>query len=101
MLDVMQKEDGIYECRFESGVFQIGRHAAVDKLVFKCGELPVDKELPYVFVLGKKLKKGEEVTADVRNEQENFYLKELRQKYEVEYSAEILNSVNFAGYNEY
>lgn len=109
VLDVMQKEDGIYECRFESGVFQIGRHAAVDKLVFKCGELPVDKELPYVFVLGKKLKKGpelytdvrEEVTADVRNEQENFYLKELRQKYEVEYSAEILNSVNFAGYNEY
>ena len=62
-----------------------------------------------MFVLGKKLKKGpelytdvrEEVTADVRNEQEYFYLKELRQKYEVEYSAEILNSVNFAGYNEY
>ena len=54
------------KARIETGVFQIGTNRYIDKLVFKCGDFQPDPALPYVFVMGKKLKKGPESYEDVR-----------------------------------
>ena len=57
----------------EMGLFQIGKNVYVDKLAFKCGELPRDVRYPYVFVMGKRLKKGPEDYKDVRERVEKDY----------------------------
>ena len=57
----------------EMGLFQIGKNVYVDKLAFKCGELPRDVCYPYVFVMGKRLKKGPEDYKDVRERVEKDY----------------------------
>lgn len=57
----------------EVGLFQIGKNAYVDKLAFKCGELPQDVRYPYVCVVGKRLKKGPEDFRDVRDRVEKDY----------------------------
>ena len=54
----------------EVGLFQIGKNAYIDKLAFKCGDMPRDARYPYVFIMGKRLKKGPEEYADVRKEVE-------------------------------
>lgn len=57
----------------EVGLFQIGKNAYIDKLAFKCGDMPRDARYPYVFIMGKRLKKGPEEYADVRKEVERDY----------------------------
>lgn len=109
LLEERAAADSLYAGRVETGVFRIGSHEVVDRLVYKCGAFAPDRDFPYVFVIGKKLKKGpevytdvlERVTMDVKREREDVALKELKEKYKVEYSEEILKSVNFAVHNEY
>ncbi len=77
--------------RIETGLFKIGENKYIDKLVFKCGLFPPDATLPFLFVKGKKLKKGPENYRDVRDdvlkdylaEKENVWMESLRQKYRV------------------
>lgn len=52
----------------ETGLFQIGANAYVDKLAFKCGHYTPRMDYPYSFVLGKRLKKGPEDFTDVRED---------------------------------
>ena len=88
--------------RIEAGVFQIGTNKYIDKLVFKCGGFRPDAELPYVFVMGKKLKKGPESYEDVKEAVLRDYLavyqearlREWRRKYKVEIHQEVLKTVN-------
>lgn len=93
--------------RMEVGVFQIGKNKYVDKLVFKCGDFQADAQWPYVFVVGKKLKKGPESYKDVQEQvirdysllHEDAWLKELKRKYKVEINQEVLKTVNNNGSN--
>lgn len=70
----------------ECGLFQIGTNEYIDKLVFKCGGFEPLKDLPYSFVVGKKLKKGPKDYLDVRDavvkdylsEHQNDWLNELK-----------------------
>lgn len=95
------------KARMEAGVFQIGTNRYIDKLVFKCGSFQPDPDLPYVFVMGKKLKKGpksyedvkEEVVRDYLATRKDAWLKGLRQKYKVEINQEVLKTVNNNGSN--
>lgn len=76
----------------EVGVFQIGINRYIDKLVFKCGSFQFELDLFYIFVMGKKLKKGFESYEDVREVvvkdylivYEDVWLKDLKWKYKVE-----------------
>ncbi|MBT0709053.1 hypothetical protein INE91_02886 [Phocaeicola vulgatus] len=91
----------------EAGVFQIGTNRYIDKLVFKCGSFQPEPDLPYTFVMGKKLKKGPESYEDVREAvvkdyltvYEDAWLKDLKQKYKVEINQEVLKTVNNNGSN--
>lgn len=93
--------------RMEAGVFRIGENRYIDKLVFKCGGFQPDPVLPYVFVMGKKLKKGPESYEDVKEEvirdylavYENAWMEELRRRYKVEINQEVLKTVNNNGSN--
>ncbi len=100
-------KDSIPRARMEAGIFQIGRNAYIDKLVFKCGAYEADKSLPYIIVIGKKLKKGPETYHDVRDEvvrdyqasHQDAWIKTLRQVYKVEIDQEVLKTVNYDGSN--
>lgn len=95
------------KARIEAGVFRIGSNQYIDKLVFKCGGFQPDPDLPYTFVMGKKLKKGPERYEDVREAvvrdylavYQDAWLKELRRKYMVEINQEVLKTVNNNGSN--
>ena len=101
--------DLLYACydKAEAGVFQIGTNRYIDKLVFKCGSFQPEPDLPYTFVMGKKLKKGPESYEDVREAvvkdyltvYEDAWLKDLKQKYKVEINQEVLKTVNNNGSN--
>lgn len=70
----------------ECGLYQIGTNEYIDKLVFKCGDFEPLEDLPYSFVVGKKLKKGPKNYLDVRDavvkdylsEHQNDWLNELK-----------------------
>lgn len=91
----------------QQGLFQIGKNPYVDKLAFKCGSYQPMKGYPYVFVMGKCLKKGPEtytdvrraVTEDYRLAQENDRLGDLRKRFAVEINSEVLKTVNCSGSN--
>ena len=95
------------KARIETGVFQIGTNRYIDKLVFKCGDFQPDPALPYVFVMGKKLKKGTESYEDVKDAvikdnqavYQEAWLKDLKRKYKVEINQEVLKTVNNNGSN--
>ena len=95
------------KARIETGVFQIGTNRYIDKLVFKCGDFQPDPALPYVFVMGKKLKKGPESYEDVKDAvikdyqavYQDAWLKDLKRKYKVEINQEVLKTVNNNGSN--
>ena len=103
----LKEADSTMHAAVEVGLFQIGKNAYVDKLVFKCGTLPEDKNYPYICVFGKKLKKGpeeysdvrEEVEADYRKEQERGLLASLMQHFGVEIEQDVLKTVNCCGSN--
>ena len=86
----------------EFGLFQIGKNAYIDKLVFKCGDLNLEEEATCTFVMGEKLKKGpkdyldvrEQVIADYRKMRKQSLIEFLREKYETEIDEEVLKTVN-------
>ncbi len=100
-------KDSIPRARIEAGVFRIGQHAAIDKLVFKCGSFQPDATLPYVMVIGKKLKKGPESYRDVRDQvvrdyetaRREAWMKTLREAYKIEINQEVLKMVKYGGSN--
>lgn len=106
-LHKLAESDSTINASIEVGLFQIGKNACVDKLAFKCGHLPEDKERPYAFLMGKKLKKGPEaytdvldaVKADYRREQEKEQLASLMQHFGVEIEQDVLKTVNCCGSN--
>lgn len=95
------------KARMEAGVFRIGSNRYIDKLAFKCGSFQPDPDFPYVFVMGKKLKKGPQSYEDVKEEvvrdylaaRKDAWLKDLEQKYKVEINQEVLKTVNNNGGN--
>jgi len=88
--------------RMDYGLFQIGTHACIDKLVFKCGPYQSSSQLPYTFVMGKKLKKGPEDYTDIRervlkdylNCHQYDWLDRLKREYKVEFNEDVLKTVN-------
>lgn len=92
-------------CLLETGLFAIGENPFIDKLVFKCGEFQPKEDYPYVFVLGKKMKKGPVNYKDVSGKVEKDYRKVKKeaemeaflQKYRVEIDEEVLKTVNRCG----
>ena len=96
ILHTLTGDDASSKVRMEAGVFQIGTNRYIDKLVFKCGSFQPEPDLPYTFVMGKKLKKGPESYEDVREAvvkdyltvYEDAWLKDLKQKYKVEKNQE-------------
>ncbi|EDY95252.1 hypothetical protein BACPLE_02359 [Phocaeicola plebeius DSM 17135] len=95
------------ECKVvvETGLFQIGTNPYVDKLAFKCGHFTPRTDLPYAFVLGKRLKKGPEDFQDVRDEVQRDYrlwteraqMEELKRGFRIEINQDILKTVNCSG----
>ena len=89
----------------DTGLFQIGTNPYVDKLAFKCGDLPSRTDLPYTFILGKRLKKGPEEWEDVRGEVlrdyrlsvEKTQMEALKQGFQIEINQDILKTVNCSG----
>lgn len=89
----------------ETGLFQIGTNSYVDKLAFKCGHLTPRTDLPYTFILGKRLKKGPEEWRDVCGEVQRDYrlsvektqLEALKQSFQIEINQDILKTVNCSG----
>lgn len=103
----LMSADSTVHISIEVGLFQIGKNAYVDKLAFKCGRFTEDKKYPYVFLMGKKLKKGPEVYTDVydsvrtdyRREKEKEKLTSLMQHFGVEIKQDVLKTVNCCGSN--
>lgn len=95
------------QVRIETGLFAIGKNKYIDKLVFKCGTFEPIADLPYIFVMGKKLKKGPENYQDVKDAlirdyqavYDDAWMKGLKQKYKVEINQEVLKTVNNNGSN--
>lgn len=106
-LHKLMATDSTVNASIEVGLFQIGKNACVDKLAFKCGQVPEDKNYPYAFLIGKKLKKGPEiytdvydtVKADYQREQEKRLLASLMQHLGVEIKQDVLKTVNCCGSN--
>lgn len=104
-IDAFSKEDASLKAEVETGLFQIGSNPYVDKLAFKCGHFTPRTDLPYTFVLGKRLKKGPEDFTDVRAEVQRDYrlsmeksrLEELQQRFRIEINQDILKTVNCSG----
>ncbi len=105
LLESLAENDETYRCEVEIGLFRIGENPYVDKLAFKCGELPDGGKFPYSFVLGKRLNKApetytdvlEQVTADYRLAQSWERLKQLRGKIGVKIDESVLKTVNCSG----
>lgn len=91
-------------CKAEVGLFALGSHPCVDKMVFKCGDFEPSADYPYVWVSGKKLKKGpedyrdvrEKVEKDCREGKKKAEMEAIIQKYRVEIDKEVLKTVNRA-----
>lgn len=104
-LSIWAKENPEFSAIIETGLFQIGVNAYVDKLAFKCGHYTPRMDYPYSFVLGKRLKKGPEDFTDVREsvlrdyrlQMEKTHLAELSQKFKIEINQDILKTVNCSG----
>lgn len=103
VLNRLMREDSTLHARMTVGLFRIGQNPYIDRLAFKCGTLPHEESFPYVFLLGKKLKKGPEnytdvrsaVEADFRIEKEALLMLPLESRLGVEINQEVLKSVNF------
>ena len=95
--------DSILRIRVEKGIFKKGDNALVDREVFKVSDAKVTevKGFPIDATYGKLLKKPEDytdvrslVTADLQDEMERLWVRDLRAKYPVVINTEILKTVN-------
>ncbi len=95
--------DSILRIRVEKGLFKKGDNPLIDKEVFKVRDAKVDsvKGFPIDATYGKLLKKPKEyndvrllVVADLQEEMERFWVKDLREKYPVVINTEILKTIN-------
>ena len=104
-ISAFSQENPEWKVVVETGLFQIGTNPYVDKLAFKCGHFTPRTDLPYAFVLGKRLKKGPEDFQDVRNEVQRDYrlwteraqMEELKRGFRIEINQDILKTVNCSG----
>lgn len=104
-ISVFSQENPEWKVVVETGLFQIGTNPYVDKLAFKCGHFTPRTDLPYAFVLGKRLKKEPEDFQDVRNEVQRDYrlwteraqMEELKRGFRIEINQDILKTVNCSG----
>lgn len=95
--------DSIKVIRFERGVWAKGENSYVDYLVFnkKKGDKPEEKaEFPLFFVEGKTIKQAENYTdvkglvvSDYQTELEKNWVKSLRDKYSVEVTKAVLETI--------
>ena len=103
----MEKEDAAFHTERECGLFQIGKNRYVDRLAFKCGNFEPMADLPYTFIVGKRLKKGPEelrdvqslVETDYRIQKEKEVFDALSSRFQVEINQDVLKSVNSCGNN--
>ena len=95
--------DSIIRIRAEKGLFKKGDNALIDRECFKVADAKVDsvKGYPIDAVYGEMLKKPEDyndvrgqVTADLQDEMERFWVADLRKKYSVVVNEEIVKTVN-------
>lgn len=104
-ISAFSQENPEWKVVVETGLFQIGTNPYVDRLAFKCGHFTPRTDLPYAFVLGKRLKKGPEDFQDVRNEVQRDYrlwteraqMEELKRGFRIEINQDILKTVNCSG----
>lgn len=104
-ISAFSQENPEWKVVVETGLFQIGTNPYVDKLAFKCGHFTPRTDLPYAFVLGKRLKKGPEDFQDVRDEVQRDYrlwteraqMEELKRGFRIEINQDILKTVNCSG----
>lgn len=104
-ISAFSQENPEWKVVVETGLFQIGTNPYVDKLAFKCGHFTPRTDLPYAFVLGKRLKKGPEDFQDVRDEVRRDYrlwteraqMEELKRGFRIEINQDILKTVNCSG----
>lgn len=104
-ISAFSQENPEWKVAVEIGLFQIGTNPYVDKLAFKCGQFTPRTDLPYAFVLGKRLKKGPEDFKDVRDKVQRDYhlwieksqLEELKRGFRIEINQDILKTVNCSG----
>ena len=104
-ISAFSQENPEWKVVVETGLFQIGTNPYVDKLAFKCGHFTPRTDLPYAFVLGKRLKKGPEDFQDVRDEVQRDYrlwtertqMEELKRDFRIEINQDILKTVNCSG----
>lgn len=85
----------------EQGTFAEGDNSSVDCLIFKKGELALNKSYPFTFVLGDKIKGPEtykevmdQLKKDYRNHLDSLWIADLRAKSKVEIHQEVLKTVN-------
>ena len=95
--------DSIIRIRVEKGLFKKGDNALIDRECFKVAAAKVGsgKGYPIDAVYGKMLKKPEDytdvrgqVTADLQDEMERFWVADLRKKYPVTINENVLKTVN-------
>ena len=95
--------DSIIRIRAEKGLFKKGDNALIDRECFKVADSKVDsvKGYPIDAVYGKMLKKPEDytdvrgqVTADLQDEMERFWVADLRKKYSYTVNENVLKTVN-------
>lgn len=104
-ISAFSQENPEWKVVVETGLFQIGTNPYVDKLAFKCGHFTPRTDLPYAFVLGKRLKKGPEDFQDVHDEVQRDYrlwmertqMEELKRGFRIEINQDILKTVNCSG----
>jgi peptidyl-prolyl cis-trans isomerase SurA len=98
--------DSIIRIRVEKGLFKKGDNALIDRECFKVADAKVDsvKGYPIDAVYGKMLKKPEDytdvrgqVTADLQDEMERFWVADLRKKYPFTINKDVLRTVNNHG----
>ena len=95
--------DSVIRIRVEKGIFRQGDNKLVDREQFKVADVQVDsvKGYPIDATYGKMLKKPEnfndvrgQVTADLQDELERYWVADLRRKYAVTVNEEVLKTVN-------
>ena len=104
-ISAFSQENPEWKVVVETGLFQIGTNPYVEKLAFKCGHFTPRTDLPYAFVLGKRLKKGPEDFQDVHDEVQRDYrlwtertlMEELKRGFRIEINQDILKTVNCSG----
>ncbi len=95
--------DSVLRIRVEKGLFKKGDNPLIDREVFKVHDAKVEKVNGYPIdaTYGKLIKKPQDyndvrslVVADLQDKLEQYWVKDLRERYPVEIRTEILKTVN-------